>query len=160
MHCWLRFSGVGKCEHCETNSLAVRKQYKFYISCSVWNVRSAYRTGSFMTVAKEMSKYKVELYRRSDRTGLAPNEQAKIYFYEEASENRELGTGIYVHQRIISAVKRVKFLSDGISYIILVLRGHWCDITVLNVHTPTEDKIDDMKDSFCRELECVFSKFP
>jgi hypothetical protein len=32
--------------------------------------------------------------------------------------------------------------------------------TVLNVHAPTEDKIDDMKDRFYEELECVFDKFP
>jgi exonuclease III len=31
---------------------------------------------------------------------------------------------------------------------------------VLNVHAPTEDKIDDMKDVFYEELEHVFDKFP
>jgi hypothetical protein len=35
----------------------------------------------------------------------------------------------------------------------------WCDIA-LNVHARTEDKIDDMKDSFYEELERVFDKFP
>jgi hypothetical protein len=49
-----------------------------------------------------------------------------------------------LHERIISAVKRVEFVSDRMSYIIL--RGHWCD-TVLNVHDPTEEQTDDMKDS-------------
>jgi hypothetical protein len=44
-----------------------------------------------------------------------------------------------------------------LSYIIL--RDHWCDIIVLNVHTPTEDT-DDVKDSFYKELESVFDKFP
>jgi hypothetical protein len=63
-----------------------------------------------------------------------------------------------VHKRIISAVKRVEIVSDRMSYIIL--RGHWCHIIVLNVHAPTEDKTDDVKDSFYEELECVFDKFP
>jgi hypothetical protein len=58
-----------------------------------------------------------------------------------------------VHKRIISAVKRVEFVSDRMSYIIL--RGRWCHIIVLNVHAPTEDKTDDVK-----ELERVFDKFP
>jgi hypothetical protein len=40
-----------------------------------------------------------------------------------------------------------------------MLRGHWCDIFP-NVHVPTEDKCDDMKDSFYGELERVFSQFP
>jgi hypothetical protein len=58
-----------------------------------------------------------------------------------------------VHKRIISAVKRVEFMSDRMSYIIL--RGRWCHIIVLNVHAPTEDKIDNVKDSFYEELERV-----
>jgi hypothetical protein len=49
-----------------------------------------------------------------------------------------------VHKRIISAVKRVEFVSDRMSYIIL--RGRCCDIIVLNVHAPKEDKIDDIKE--------------
>jgi hypothetical protein len=31
---------------------------------------------------------------------------------------------------------------------------------VLNVHAPTEDKIDDVKDSFYKGLQCVLDKFP
>jgi hypothetical protein len=31
---------------------------------------------------------------------------------------------------------------------------------VLNVHAPTEDKIDDIKDRFYEELKQVFDKFP
>jgi hypothetical protein len=31
---------------------------------------------------------------------------------------------------------------------------------ILNVHAPTEDKTDDMKDSFYDELEHMFDKFP
>jgi hypothetical protein len=35
-----------------------------------------------------------------------------------------------------------------------------CDITVLDAHSPTEDKIDDEMDSFHKEPGCVFNKFP
>jgi hypothetical protein len=41
----------------------------------------------------------------------------------------------------------------------IILRGHWCNIIVLNVHAPNENKIDDIKDSFYEELEQVFDKF-
>jgi hypothetical protein len=63
-----------------------------------------------------------------------------------------------VRERITSAVKRVEFVSDRMSYVIL--RGRWCQIIVLNVHAPTKDKTDDVKDSFYEELECVFDRFP
>jgi hypothetical protein len=50
-----------------------------------------------------------------------------------------------VHKRIISAAKRVEFVSDRMSYIIL--RGHWFHIIVLSVHAPTEGKTDDERKS-------------
>jgi hypothetical protein len=40
------------------------------------------------------------------------------------------------------------------------LRSPWCDIIDLNVHAPTEDKSDDVKDIFYEELERVFYQFP
>jgi len=43
---------------------------------------------------------------------------------------------------------------------VVTLRGYWCDVIVLNVHAPTEDKSDDTKDSFYEELEHVFNQFP
>jgi hypothetical protein len=42
----------------------------------------------------------------------------------------------------------------------ITLKGCWCDIIVLNVHAPTEDKDDDIKDSFYKEQEQVFHQFP
>jgi hypothetical protein len=80
------------------------------------------------------------------------------FFYGKRNEIHELGTGFFVHKKITPAVKRIEFVSDRMSYIIL--RGRWCDIIVLNVHTPTGDKIDDVKVRFYEELEPVFDEFP
>ena len=41
----------------------------------------------------------------------------------------------------------------------IVLRGRWCKIIVLNVHTTSEEKSDSSKDSFYKELEQVFDHF-
>jgi hypothetical protein len=45
-------------------------------------------------------------------------ERAEVYtFYGAENEGHKLGTGFFVHKRIISAVRRVEFVSDRISYI-------------------------------------------
>jgi endonuclease/exonuclease/phosphatase family metal-dependent hydrolase len=80
------------------------------------------------------------------------------FFYRKGNVNHHLETRIFVHNRIISAIKKVEFISDKMSYI--TLKGRWCDIIVLNVHAPTEDKDDVIKDSVYEELEEVFDQFP
>ena len=64
-----------------------------------------------------------------------------------------MGTGFFVHRRIVSAVKRVEFVSDRLSYI--VLRGRWHNIILVNVYAPSEEKSEESKDSFYEELEQV-----
>jgi hypothetical protein len=75
----------------------------------------------------------------------------------EISNSRQLYIGYFTHNKITSAIKRVEFVSDRMLYI--TLKGHWCDIVVLNVHAPTENK-DGIKDSFYEEIEQVFDQFP
>jgi hypothetical protein len=79
-------------------------------------------------------------------------------FYGEENGDHQLGTGFFVHRKIVSAVRKVDFISDRMSYVIL--RGCWCNIIVLNVHAPCEDKGDDIKNSFCEELGHIFYQFP
>jgi exonuclease III len=125
-----------------------------------WNVRSLYRAGSLMTVSRELARYKLDLVGvhgvRWEGCGTEPAGEY-TFLYGKGNENHELGTGFFVHKRIVSAVKRAEFVSDRMSY--TILRGRWCHIIVLNVHASTEDKTDDVKGSFYDELERVFDKF-
>ena len=74
------------------------------------------------------------------------------FFYGKGNDNHQVGTGFFVRHRRVSAVKRVEFVSDRVSYIFL--RGCWYNIIVLNVHAPSEEKSDDQKtvkvNSICR----------
>jgi exonuclease III len=125
-----------------------------------WNVRSLYRIGSLSTVARELGKHKADLVGVQVRWERGCTEWAENYtfFYGLGNGDHHLGSRFFVHKRIVSAVRRVKFISDRKSYIIL--RGRWCNINVLNVHAPCEDKGDDEKDSFFEELGRVYDQFP
>jgi hypothetical protein len=80
------------------------------------------------------------------------------FFYGQGNEDFQLGTGFFAHKRILSAVRRVEFISDRMSYIIL--RGTWCNLTVLYVHTLCKDKGNDIKDNFYEELGRIFNQVP
>jgi hypothetical protein len=112
-----------------------------------------YRAGSLRVVGEEISTSKLDLVGIQEvRWDGVCTERAAEYtlFCGKGNENNELGTSFLVHKRIASAAKRVEFVSDRLTYIIL--RGHWCNIIVLNVHAPTEDKLNEMKDRFYEEL--------
>ena len=105
-----------------------------------------------MAAARELARYKLDLVGlqevRWDKGGTVRAGDCN-FFFGKGNENHQLGTGYFVHQRMASAVKRVEFVSDWMSYI--VLRDRWCNIIVLNVHATSEEKSDNSEDSFYEE---------
>jgi hypothetical protein len=82
-----------------------------------------------MMAAREFAMYKLDLVGvlrvRWGRGGTEPAGD-HTFLYGNGNKNNELGTGFFVYMRIILAVKRAEFVSDGKSYI--KLRDCWCNI--------------------------------
>jgi hypothetical protein len=68
------------------------------------NVSSLYRAGSLKTVSRELARYKLDLVGvqevKWEGSGTEPVGEY-TFFYGKGNENHELGTGFFVHQRIM-----------------------------------------------------------
>jgi hypothetical protein len=127
-----------------------------------WTVMSLYRAGSLKTVSRGVGKCKLDLVGAQEirlEKGVTERAEDYTFFCGEGNEDRQLGTDRFFHtQENVSAVSRVEFVSDRMLYVIS--RGCWCNIIVLNLHAPCEDKSDDVKDNLYGELGRVFDQLP
>jgi hypothetical protein len=131
------------------DSLAQPKHWKMDMRLETWNVRSLCRTGLLKMIARGLVKCKLRLSgvcSSSDDRRVALNRQRIVHFPME-NLIRSSGMGFFVYKKIISASRRIEFLDDRMSYVII--GGCWCNIIILNVHAPCENKSDDVKDNFC-----------
>jgi hypothetical protein len=81
---------------------------------------------------------------RWEKGDTEPPDDYTIY-YGNWSDGHYLVTGSSYIKGNTSAVERVESVRDRMSYI--TPRCRWCDISVLNVHAPNENKSDDRKQS-------------
>jgi exonuclease III len=85
----------------------------------------------------ELEKYKLDLVGVQEVRWEGQGYQTAdsyTFLYAKGNVNQQLGAGLFVHSRIISAVKRIECVSDRMS--IRNSEGRRCDIIVLNVYAP------------------------
>jgi hypothetical protein len=114
-----------------------------------WNDRNLYRAGSLKTVASKLTKCNCNLVAvQQVRWGKGDSEPADVYthFSGNGNANHYLGIGFFIHQGIRSIIRGVEFVSNMMLNIIQ--GGHWCDVIILSMHAPTENKNDDKRTSF------------
>jgi hypothetical protein len=99
-------------------------------------VKSLYRADSLKTISSELAKYNLDLVAVQEVRWVEGGSQPAddyTFFYGNWNANHQLGTGLFIHQEITLAVKKVEFISERMSYV--TLRSRWCDIFLNVPHT-------------------------
>jgi len=117
-----------------------------------WNVRSLYRSGSLTTAARELERYKLDLVGaqkvRWDTRGIVRAADHN-FFYGKRNKNHQMGTGFLYTTELYQQLREQSLFVIGCH---IVLRGHWCNIFVWNVHALSKKKGDDANYRFMRNL--------
>jgi hypothetical protein len=108
---------------------------------------------------RELGKYKLDLVGVQEiiwEEGCTQQAEDYTFFYGQGNRVSSLRDRFFSCITIVSAVRRVELISDRMSYIIL--GGRWCNI-IFNVHARSEDKEDNVKDSFSEEPRRISDQF-
>lgn len=90
--------------------------------------------------------------------GVSIRNMENIVFFNSGGENRLFGTGFILTKEMGNKVVDFKAISDRMCWI--RLRGKYRKISILNVHAPTEEKSEDVKEIFFDKIQKNFDSFP
>ncbi|XP_058120479.1 craniofacial development protein 2-like [Anopheles ziemanni] len=122
-----------------------------------------YRTGALKQLDDELAKLNMDLVALQEIRWLGSgvqNRRGSSYdiYYSCHDRHHMLGTGFAVGQRAKSAVIDFKAINDRLCY--LRMRGKFHNISLINVHAPTEDKDEEEKDLFYGRLAKLYESCP
>lgn len=87
-------------------------------------------------------------------SGNLKKDNITLFYSGTTNGKHENGVGFMVYDKILPNVKNFSAFNDRIFYIRIT--GKIFDLIIINCYTPTEERDEDIKDKFYKELEMVY----
>ncbi|XP_035780619.1 craniofacial development protein 2-like [Anopheles albimanus] len=129
-----------------------------------WNVRTLQRAGALNQLDDELAKLNMDLVALQEirwlGSGVRNRRGSTRYdiYYSCHAEHHILGTGFAVGQRLKSDIIGFRAIDERLCT--LRLRGRFSNISLINVHAPTEDKTEEEKDLYYGRLLRAIDQCP
>lgn len=146
-------------EHMDTNT---GQRSDKNLKLATWNVRTLLQAGKMKEVANEMLKFQMDLMAiqeiRWQGQGKLDKKDFSIIYSGPDEKTGQLGTGFIISKTVRNSVIDYNTITDRICKI--RLKGKFRNITIFSIHAPTEEKSDDIKESFYDKLDHALLQVP
>lgn len=137
-----------------------RKATKEEINIATWNLQGIFEEGAVKNLISEAKRYNIDIMMLQE-THLKDSTITEIEGYilfNSGSDIRRYGTGFLVKENLKEAIRKFRPLTDRLCCI--QLRAEKKNISLVNIHAPTEEKDDEEKDEYYEVLEQVYESLP
>lgn len=127
-----------------------------------WNVRTLNKTGALRSLLLLLEKYDIAITALQEtkwtHSGIMDLRTHTILSSGSSNGRREFGVAFIVEKKMKSLILDFKPVSNRICTLRIKTRLH--NISLINVHAPTEDKADEEKEEFYQELTNAIRLIP
>ena len=128
-----------------------------------WNVRSLYRTGGLRILTNELQKCNIDIaaIQETNWNKTTPTTFTSNKFNIYTSSNRQqhvFGTAFAVARKFNNLVLNFTPIDERLC--VLRVKGRFFNYSLINVHAPTNDSTDEVKDVFYEGLRAAYEKCP
>jgi endonuclease/exonuclease/phosphatase family metal-dependent hydrolase/ribosomal protein S28E/S33 len=125
-------------------------------------VRSLSRTGALKSLLEQVDKYNIDVAALQETKWLGSEitdmKSYTIFKSGKPSGNREFGVAFIVNKKFKQLVTDFKPINERLCA--LRIKTTFFNVWLINIHAPTEDKDDDIKDEFYSLLEYTYDSLP
>ena len=131
-------------------------------SLGTWNVKTLNRPGALKALIQQLDKYNINIAAIQEvrwlGSGIMDLKAHTICYSGKKDGVKEFGVAFIIKKEIKGSILDFKPVNERICT--LRIKTQFFNVTMINVHAPTEDKDIEVKEQFYQQLERVYDSIP